>query len=135
MLGTQAATWSIAAIATFGVIVRPWNVPEFFWAVAGAILLVMFSLLPWHDPIARLHHALRDERPACLLAAQRRVAGAEKVDAEHQDDEPQHFGLAPPWPAAGCVFVPVCGIVDAHHPWFAPKKVGAGTGSVVKTVV
>ena len=29
MQGSQAATWGIAAIATFGVIVRPWNLPEF----------------------------------------------------------------------------------------------------------
>jgi arsenical pump membrane protein len=31
--------WGIAALATFGVIVRPWNLPEFIWAAAGAALL------------------------------------------------------------------------------------------------
>ncbi|MBU6457596.1 MAG: arsenic transporter [Bradyrhizobium sp.] len=45
-----SATWAIAAFATFGVIVRPWNLPEFIWAVAGAALLVAFNLLPW--PVA-----------------------------------------------------------------------------------
>ncbi|MBR1219251.1 arsenic transporter [Bradyrhizobium sp. U87765 SZCCT0131] len=41
------ATWAIAALATFGVIVRPWRLPEFIWAVAGAALLVALQLLPW----------------------------------------------------------------------------------------
>ena len=45
-----SATWAIAALATFGVIARPWNLPEFIWAVAGAALLVAFKLLPW--PVA-----------------------------------------------------------------------------------
>ncbi len=38
--------WAIAALATAGVIVRPWRVPEFVWAVAGAVVLVLFGLLP-----------------------------------------------------------------------------------------
>ena len=46
------ATWGIAAVATLGVISRPWNLPEFIWAVAGAALLVLFSLLPWQDALA-----------------------------------------------------------------------------------
>ena len=40
-----AATWGIAAIATAGVIVRPWRLPEAIWAVAGAALLVAAGLL------------------------------------------------------------------------------------------
>lgn len=43
------ATWVIAAMATLGVIVRPWGLPEAIWAVAGAALLGLGSLLPWHD--------------------------------------------------------------------------------------
>jgi arsenical pump membrane protein len=35
----NSATWGIAALATFGVIARPWNLPEFVWAVAGAALV------------------------------------------------------------------------------------------------
>ena len=46
------AVWAIAALATAGVIVRPFNWPEFIWAVAGAALLVILGLLPvadaWH---------------------------------------------------------------------------------------
>jgi arsenical pump membrane protein len=52
ILESHAATWAIAALATFGVIVRPWNLPEFIWAVAGAALLVLLNLLPWPDALA-----------------------------------------------------------------------------------
>jgi arsenical pump membrane protein len=37
--------WSIAAVATAGVIVRPFGLPEAIWAVAGAALLVALRLL------------------------------------------------------------------------------------------
>src|SRR5258705_1519672 len=49
---TNVAIWSIAALATLGVIARPWNFPEFIWAVAGAALLVAFNLIPWPDALA-----------------------------------------------------------------------------------
>jgi arsenical pump membrane protein len=52
MPDTNAATWGIAALATLGVIARPWNLPEFIWAVAGAALLVLLNLLPWPDALA-----------------------------------------------------------------------------------
>ena len=45
-------TWAIAALATLGVIVRPWRLPEAIWAVLGAIALVVFGLLPWRDALA-----------------------------------------------------------------------------------
>jgi arsenical pump membrane protein len=48
----DAATWAIAALATFGVIARPWNLPEFIWAAAGAALLVALNLLPWSEALA-----------------------------------------------------------------------------------
>jgi arsenical pump membrane protein len=51
-IGFNAATWGIAGLATFGVIARPWNCPEFIWAVVGAALLVLFNLLPWPDAVA-----------------------------------------------------------------------------------
>lgn len=47
----HVATWSIAAIAVCGVIVRPWSVPEAVWALAGACTLVIFGLLPWHEAL------------------------------------------------------------------------------------
>src|SRR6266478_2438475 len=52
MVGVNAATWGIAGLATFGVIARPWNFPEFIWAVTGAALLVLLNLLPWPDALA-----------------------------------------------------------------------------------
>ena len=44
--------WGIAAVATIGVIVRPFFWPEFIWAVAGAALLVGLRLLPLSDALA-----------------------------------------------------------------------------------
>jgi arsenical pump membrane protein len=43
------ATWTVAAGATAGVILRPWRVPEAAWAVAGAVLLVVCGLLAPSD--------------------------------------------------------------------------------------
>jgi arsenical pump membrane protein len=46
------ATWTIAALATAGVILRPLRWPEAIWAVAGAGLLVLTGLLPWRAALA-----------------------------------------------------------------------------------
>ena len=43
--------WAIAALSTLGVIVRPWNPPEATWAVTGAVMLIVFGLLPWSDAL------------------------------------------------------------------------------------
>jgi arsenical pump membrane protein len=48
----NSAIWVISAAATLGVIARPWNVPEFVWAIAGAAMLVIFNLLPWQEAVA-----------------------------------------------------------------------------------
>jgi arsenical pump membrane protein len=45
-------TWIIAALATAGVILRPFNLPEAIWAVAGAVLLVVLGLLSMPDALA-----------------------------------------------------------------------------------
>ena len=39
-------TWVIAALATLGVVSRPFGLPEALFAVAGAALLALFGLLP-----------------------------------------------------------------------------------------
>ena len=44
--------WAIAAIATGGVILRPWQLPEALWAVLGALALVLLGLLPWSAALA-----------------------------------------------------------------------------------
>jgi arsenical pump membrane protein len=49
---SNSAIWAIAAIATLGVIARPWNSPEFVWAMAGAATLVLFNLLSWQEAVA-----------------------------------------------------------------------------------
>jgi arsenical pump membrane protein len=48
----NAVIWGIAGFATLGVIVRPFRVPEYVWAVFGAVILVLFGLLPWRDALA-----------------------------------------------------------------------------------
>ena len=48
----QLWNWSIAALATAGVILRPFRLPEAVWAVAGATVLVCVGLL---SPAAALH--------------------------------------------------------------------------------
>ncbi|KWA04458.1 arsenic transporter [Burkholderia territorii] len=44
--------WLISALATAGVIARPFGWPEAIWAVAGAVLLVGLGLLPMHAALA-----------------------------------------------------------------------------------
>jgi arsenical pump membrane protein len=46
------AIWAIAALATAGVIIRPWRLPEAIWAVVGAAALVAVGLLPWRAALA-----------------------------------------------------------------------------------
>jgi arsenical pump membrane protein len=45
----DAATIGIAGLATAGIVARPWKLPEFVWAIAGAAFLVLFNVLPWQD--------------------------------------------------------------------------------------
>ncbi len=46
-MSAHIAIWSICTLAALAVLIRPWGWPEAVWAVAGALLLVIFSLLPW----------------------------------------------------------------------------------------
>jgi arsenical pump membrane protein len=48
-MSPHVITWTVAALATAGVIVRPFNLPEAIWAVAGAVLLVALGLLSPQD--------------------------------------------------------------------------------------
>ncbi|HTV97255.1 MAG TPA: arsenic transporter [Steroidobacteraceae bacterium] len=41
----SVATWSIAALAILGVVIRPGALPEAVWAVSGALALVLLSLI------------------------------------------------------------------------------------------
>jgi arsenical pump membrane protein len=49
---SSLATWSIAALAVLGVIVRPGRLPEALWAVLGAGALMLFSLISLPDAIS-----------------------------------------------------------------------------------
>jgi arsenical pump membrane protein len=42
----DVSIWVIAALATAGVILQPFKLPEAVWAVAGALALICFGLLP-----------------------------------------------------------------------------------------
>jgi arsenical pump membrane protein len=43
--GPHIATWLISACVVAGVILRPWKLPEALWALLGAAVLVLFSLI------------------------------------------------------------------------------------------
>jgi arsenical pump membrane protein len=43
---------SVAAFSTLGVITRPLRIPEYVWAVVGAIVLIAFGFLPLRNAIA-----------------------------------------------------------------------------------
>lgn len=48
-MSANIAIWTIAGLATAGVIVRPFRWPEAVWAVCGAAMLLVLGLLPWAD--------------------------------------------------------------------------------------
>jgi arsenical pump membrane protein len=50
-MSPHVITWIIAAVATAGVIVRPYNLPEAIWAVAGAVMLVLLGLISTSDAL------------------------------------------------------------------------------------
>lgn len=50
--------WSIIAVATAGVIIRPFRLPEVIWAVIGAGALVLLGLLPWRDALTGIEKGL-----------------------------------------------------------------------------
>jgi arsenical pump membrane protein len=52
MPGSTLLIWGIAAIATLGVIARPFAWPEAVWAVSGAALLVVFGLIAPAEALA-----------------------------------------------------------------------------------
>jgi arsenical pump membrane protein len=51
---SHIATWTIVAIAVLGVVARPRNWSEAWWAVSGAVVLVLFSLLPLTDALVAI---------------------------------------------------------------------------------
>ena len=45
LLASPWSTWGIAGLAAVGIITRPFSLPEFIWAIAGAGLLILLGLL------------------------------------------------------------------------------------------
>ena len=68
---SAVAAWSIAAVATAGVIARPFRLPEAIWAVAGAVMLVACGLLPWTDAWSGIRNGLD---VYCFLAGMMLIA-------------------------------------------------------------
>ncbi len=52
------AIWIIAALATLGVVARPFRLPEAVWAVSGAALLLVLGLLPWTAALSAIGKSL-----------------------------------------------------------------------------
>src|SRR5882724_6733228 len=50
--------WSIIILATAGVIIRPFRLPEAIWAMAGAVALVLLGLLPAADALSGMRKGL-----------------------------------------------------------------------------
>ena len=71
---TASMTWGIAALATSGVIIRPWRLPEGVWAVLGALTLVLLGLLPWRDALSGIRNGL--DVYLFLIGMMRRRVGA-----------------------------------------------------------
>ncbi len=49
---TSLIIWTVTAVATCGVIFRPWRVPEYVWALGAAALLTVTGLLPLNAAMA-----------------------------------------------------------------------------------
>ncbi|MDB5562443.1 MAG: arsenic transporter [Hyphomicrobiales bacterium] len=52
MPGSQIASLAIATTAVLGVVSKPWRSAEYMWAVGGAVLLVLFGLLPFPEAVS-----------------------------------------------------------------------------------
>lgn len=51
---TALTIWAVAALATCGVILRPWRIPEYAWAMGGALLLTGLGLIPLRSALAAI---------------------------------------------------------------------------------
>jgi arsenical pump membrane protein len=51
-LDPSTVIWFVAALAICGVILRPWRVPEYVWAVSAAVLLTGLGFIPFSSALA-----------------------------------------------------------------------------------
>ncbi|MGE1082919.1 arsenic transporter [Pseudomonas shirazensis] len=54
VVDTALIIWLVAALATCGVILRPWRIPEYVWAMGGALLLTMLGLIAPQKALAAM---------------------------------------------------------------------------------
>jgi len=50
-LAAPYSIWLIAGLATAGVVIRPFRLPEYIWALSGALLLCILGLLHWSEAL------------------------------------------------------------------------------------
>jgi arsenical pump membrane protein len=43
--------WLVTALTTGFILFRPWNLPEFYWAVAAAVFLTLFGFIPYDHAV------------------------------------------------------------------------------------
>ncbi|PMS37758.1 arsenite efflux membrane protein ArsB [Trinickia symbiotica] len=51
LFASPFSVWAIAFAATFGVVMRPFRLPEAIWALLGALTLCLSGALPWADAL------------------------------------------------------------------------------------
>lgn len=54
VVDTALIIWLVAALATCGVILRPWRIPEYVWAMGGALLLTVLGLIAPQKALAAM---------------------------------------------------------------------------------
>lgn len=57
-MSVQTGIWAVSAAVIAGIVLRPFRVPEWVWAIAGAIVLVAAGLLPAHRALGAVTDGL-----------------------------------------------------------------------------
>ncbi|RBL80975.1 arsenic transporter [Streptomyces cavourensis] len=52
------ALWAISALAIVGILLRPWNLPEYVWAGGAALLVTATGLVPWQAALGAVGKGL-----------------------------------------------------------------------------
>lgn len=50
--------WTLSALAVVGILLRPWNLPEYVWAGGTALLLTATGLIPWRAALGAVGKGL-----------------------------------------------------------------------------
>ena len=96
MTEIQLWTWGIAALATAGIIIRPFEWPEAIWAVAGALVLVVAGLVPVEDAFAGVGKGTDIYLFLAGMMLLAEIAREEGLFDWHGRPECKFRGIAPP---------------------------------------